>query len=256
MTGADRPVSIITGGTSGIGLATALRLARRGDRVVAGHHGPDGHDRAAALAQLQAADPDALVVDVDVADSASVASWVAEAASRHGRVDHVIANAGILRAAPIAEMTDAAWDEVLNVDLGGVVRVVRETVGHLGPGSSIVAVSSIVGAQYGWAEHAHYASAKAAVVALIRSLAIELGPAGVRANAIVPGVVRSPQSLDARHSLGADGLAAAARVIPLRRVGDVDEIAAVAEFLTSPASSFVSGHALFADGGHSAVMPG
>ena len=83
--------------------------------------------------------------------------------TRWGRLDTAVANAGILRAAPFAAMTDEQWDDVLQVDLHGVMRTARAAVAHLGAGGSIVAVSSIAGGVYGWAEHAHYATAKAGV---------------------------------------------------------------------------------------------
>ncbi|MDL9978411.1 SDR family NAD(P)-dependent oxidoreductase [Microbacterium sp. ASV49] len=252
MTGAS--VSIISGGASGIGRATAERLAARGDRVVIGRFPGDPHDAGLTLERVHAVGGEGLVVDLDVSRTDSVEQFVEEAVRAFGRVDHVIAGAGILRRAPFESMTDAQWEEVLQVDLHGVMRMARAAAPHLGRGGSITAISSIAGGVYGWQEHAHYAAAKAGVLGLIRSIAVEYGRRGVRANAIIPGLIETPQSLDGVNSLGADGLRQAGDYIPWGRVGTAEEVASVIEFFSSDASAYVSGQALTVDGALTVAM--
>jgi 3-oxoacyl-[acyl-carrier protein] reductase len=245
---AAQPVAIITGAASGIGAATAVSLVRNGYRVGIGTYSGDPHDPSKTLAAVQEVGGEGAVIEVDVRDTPSVQRFVDEALALWGRLDTAIANAGILRAAPFTAMTDEQWDDVLQVDLHGVMRTARAAAAHLSAGGSIIAVSSIAGGVYGWAQHAHYATAKAGVIGLVRSLAVELGPRGVRANAIIPGLIETPQSLDAVNSLGPEGLRAAAGYIPAGRVGRPDEIASVATFLASDAASYVNGQAIVVDG--------
>lgn len=247
-------VTAISGAASGIGRATAVRLAARGDRVVIGRYPGDPHDAGITLSEVREAGGDGIVVDLDVRSTESVNGFVAAAVETYGRLDHAIANAGILRRAPFEVMSDAEWDDMLQVDLYGVMRVVRAAVRHLGRGGSLVAVSSIAGGVYGWSEHAHYATAKAGVLGLVRSLAAEYGPRGVRANAVIPGLIETPQSLDAVNSLGPAGLAAAGREIPWGRVGRPAEVASVIAFLTSDDAAYVSGQAITVDGALTIAM--
>jgi 3-oxoacyl-[acyl-carrier protein] reductase len=107
---------------------------------------------------------------------------------------------------------------------------------------------------YGWEEHAHYAAAKAGVLGLIRSVAVELGPRQIRANAVIPGLIETPQSLDPVNSLGPEGLQRAGDDIPWGRVGRPEEVAEVIGFLTSPAANYVTGQALVVDGGLTVKM--
>jgi 3-oxoacyl-[acyl-carrier protein] reductase len=117
----------------------------------------------------------------------------------------------------------------------------------------LVAISSIAGGVYGWQEHAH-AAAKA-TVPVCRSLAVELAPRGIRCNAVIPGLIETPQSLDKQNSLGPEGLAKAARSIPLGRVGCPDDIARVVAFLTSDESRYLTGQSLIVDGGLTVRWP-
>ncbi|CAK6501157.1 3-oxoacyl-[acyl-carrier-protein] reductase (plasmid) [Pantoea sp. Nvir] len=250
-----QPVAAISGAASGIGLALATLYARRGIRVIAGFYPADPHDPTRAAAQVEAAGGEAIWLPLDVGSTPSVEGFMTEGIDRFGRLDYVVANAGILRRASIEEMSDAHWEAMLNVDLTGVMRCFRAAAPHLTAGASLVAVSSIAGGVYGWQDHTHYAAAKAAVPGICRSLAVELASRGVRCNAVIPGLIETPQSLDKQNSLGPEGLAKAAGAIPLARVGRPEEVASVIAFLTSDESSYLTGQSLIVDGGLTVRWP-
>lgn len=250
----ERPVAVITGAASGIGRACAAGYAADGVRVVIGTFPGDPHDPQETLALVERAGGAGTVVEVDVRDSAQVDRLAASAHEQYGRIDHVVANAGVLRRAPLEELTDEAWDDMLSVDLTGVMRTIRSCAPHLQAGGAVVAVSSIAGGVYGWEDHAHYATAKAGVLGLCRSLAVELAPRGVRVNAVIPGLIETPQSSDPVNSLGPEGLQRAGADIPFGRVGRPEEVADVIRFLTSPASRYVTGQEIVVDGGLTVKM--
>lgn len=248
-------VAVVTGAASGIGRAVAVGYAREGRHVLIASYPGDPHDPSETLRQVEEAGGTGQVVEVDVRDSAQVDA-LAETAAAHGRIDAVVANAGVLRRAAVEELTDAAWDDMLSVDLTGVLRTFRSCVPHLREGSAMVAVSSIAGGVYGWEDHAHYAAAKAGVLGLCRSLAVELAPRGIRVNAVIPGLIETPQSSDPVNSLGPEGLERAGADIPWGRVGRPEEVADVIRFLTSPASRYVTGQQIVVDGGLTVKMRG
>lgn len=248
-------VGVVTGAGSGIGRAVAIALGAAGARVVIGTHRGDAHDPEGTAAEVEYLGGEAVVIDGDVRSEEEIAALVGAAVDRWGRLDIVVPNAAIMRRDAVTQMTDEAWHEVLDVDLAGVVRTCRAAAREMdGPGA-IVAVGSIAGGITGWAEHAHYAAAKAGIVGAIRSLGVELGPRGIRVNAVMPGLVQTPQSLDPVGSVGADGLARGARSVPLRRIGLAEEVATAVRFLASDEASYITGQALVVDGGLSTVMP-
>ena len=148
-------------------------------------------------------------------------------------------------------MTDEKWDHTFDVDLKGMLRVIRPAapiMKRAGKGA-IVCLSSIMGVAYGWDEHVHYSSAKAGVVGLVRGLAVELARSGIRVNGIAPGYIRTAQLLSEQHSLGPAGAEAAGAFIPMGRIGEADEIADVALFLASHAARYMTGQVVTVDGG-------
>ncbi len=249
-------VALVTGAASGIGQALAVAYAQAGVAVVGGYFPGDPHDPQATQRAVEEAGGRCVMHPVDVRSAEAVDAFAQVALERFGRLDYAVANAGLLRAAPLAAMRDEQWHEMLDVDLTGVMRTFRAAAGRLADGGALVAVSSIAGGVYGWDAHAHYAAAKAGVLGLCRAVAVELAPRGIRCNAVIPGLVETPQSLDAVNSLGPAGLALAARGIPLGRVGRAREIATLIRFLTSDDASYITGQSIVADGGLTVRWPG
>jgi len=194
-----------------------------------------------------------VVAAVDVTRPADVDALVAKAVAELGGMHIVVANAGIARKVELADLDDAAWNKVVDVDLNGVWRCFRAALPHMqchGFGR-LLATSSVAGTVSAWPQHAHYTAAKAGLVGLVQTLAVEFGASGITANAIAPGVIRTPQALDPVNSLGPAGVDAVAAKIPIGRVGTPEDIAYVFLFLASAEASYVNGQLLVVDGARS-----
>lgn len=245
----DKRIVIITGAGIGIGHATAKAFAAIGDHVVV----TDILEKAgkATVEAITATGGSAEFLHYDVRSNDRADEIVRDVEARHGRIDVVVANAGIAHRTPLAELTDEKWDLTFDIDLKGIFRLVRAAA----PGmrarksGSIVALSSIMGIAYGWDEHVHYSSAKAGVVGLVRGLAVEMARDNVRVNGIAPGYVRTAQLLSEENSLGPVGAEKAAEFIPMRRLGTPEDIADVITFLASNAARYMTGQVLVVDGG-------
>ncbi|MET0854666.1 MAG: SDR family oxidoreductase [Microterricola sp.] len=240
---------VLTGGASGIGAATSVAFAQAGYDVVFGYHAKDPHDPWIVTRQIEAHGRRAHAVELDVRSTESVDHLFAVASERLASIDAVVANAGILQRHSIEQMRDEDWYDVIDVDLTGIMRVFRAASPRMGSGAALVAVASITGAIYGWAEHAHYAAAKAGIRGLVRSLAMEFGSRGIRVNTVIPGLVRTPQSLDEVQSLGEKALQALAPSVPIGRIGTPEDIAGVIRFLCSDDAQYVTAAELVVDGG-------
>lgn len=242
-------VAVISGGASGIGQALAVAYARAGAHSVVNYFPGDDHDVQQTITAVEAEGARCIALPADVRSTEECEAMAQAAINEFGRLDIAVAAAGILRRNALDDMTDDSWGEMLDVDLNGVLRVFRAAAAKMSEGGAMVATSSIAGGVYGWEEHAHYAAAKSGVLGLCRSLAVELAPQGIRVNAVIPGLIESPQSLDGANSLGKEGLEAAGSIIPWGRVGTTDECARTIRFLTSDDSAYVTGQELIVDGG-------
>jgi NAD(P)-dependent dehydrogenase (short-subunit alcohol dehydrogenase family) len=242
--------AIITGGEGSIGMATARALAAEGASVFLA-----GISEAGLRAGAAALGPRAAWQLTDVTDSAQVKAAVDAAVARFGRLDVVIANAGIAGATgPIADYPEDAFDQTLAVHVRGAFLLAKHAVPHLGAGASVIITSSVVGLTA--APHiAGYSTAKHAQVGLMRTLAAELAPRGIRVNTIHPGPVDNEFQHRVEEAATGAGRAAAGAVfdglIPLGRHAAPEEIARAMVFLASDDSSFVTGTTLAVDGGMS-----
>jgi NAD(P)-dependent dehydrogenase (short-subunit alcohol dehydrogenase family) len=251
MRGLDGKGVLITGGSSGIGLATAERFLREGARVFAS--GIDADQLARAVRDLAGLGP-VDGVGGDVGDEADVERLVDAAAGWLGRIDILINNAGIARKARFVEITAREWDRTIEVNLRGMFLVAQAVARRMladGRGGAIVNMAS-TNALGGEEEFAHYNASKGGVLQLTRTMALELGPNGIRVTCVCPGFIETPLN---------EVLASEEQMreyertkIPLGRRGRADEVAAAYAFLASDEASFVHGAALVVDGGQTAVM--
>jgi len=245
-------VALVTGGNSGIGLGIAEGLAQAGASVVI--WGTNEDKNRAAETRLLGHGVRVLAQKVDVSDEHAVVAAMAEAIAAMGRLDFVAANAGIGGGAAFTEMTSDIWRRVMSVNLDGVAWTLREACKHMverskagDPGGSLVVTSS-VSAIHGAPRNEAYASTKGAVIALIKGLAVEFGRRGVRANAIVPGWIRSDMTAGMQN-WEAFNEKVISRV-PAGRWGEPEDFAGIAVYLASDASRFHTGDTFVIDGGY------
>lgn len=247
-------VSIVTGAASGIGRATALLMARRGDRVVVSD--VDARGGAETVAMIQAEGGEARWIPCDIAREEQVAALVDGTLAIWGRLDHAVNNAGIEgEQASTADCTRENWDRVIGVNLTGTWLCMRHEIAAMCTGSAaevsgrtIVNVSSIAGL-IGLTAIPAYCASKHGMNGLTRVAALELAPRGIRVNAVCPGAIRTPMIDRFTHEDDATAADLVARH-PMGRMGEPEEIADVIAWLSSPASSFVTGQMLAADGGY------
>jgi 3-oxoacyl-[acyl-carrier protein] reductase len=240
---------LITGAGIGIGKATSFAFAHVGFHVaVTDVLAAEGEAVATAIREEGGS---ASFHRLDVRSTAQAEAVAAEIIAARGGIDVVVANAGIAHRVPLAELTDEKWDHTLEIDLKGMLRVVRPAIpGMKAKGvGAVICLSSIMGVAYGWDEHVAYSAAKSGVVGLVRGLAVELARSGIRVNGIAPGYIRTAQALSSEHSLGPEGLEQAASFIPMGRVGEPEDVADVVLFLASPAARYLTGQVVAVDGG-------
>jgi NAD(P)-dependent dehydrogenase (short-subunit alcohol dehydrogenase family) len=250
------PVALVTGGGTGIGAATAVALTAAGWSVVICGR------RASALQRVAEA-TGAHPVASDVTGTGEADRLVAETVQRHGRLDGLVLNAGIVRPGAVGDLSDADWESMVLTNLTAPWRLLRAALPHLVDSrGSIVGVAS-VSALRASGGIAGYNATKAGLTMLLQSVAVDHGPQGVRANVVCPGWTRTEMADEEMAALGQErGLDAegayrsATALVPLHRPAGADEVAAVITHLLSPAASYVNAAVIPVDGGHSAVDVG
>jgi NAD(P)-dependent dehydrogenase (short-subunit alcohol dehydrogenase family) len=243
-------VALVTGGASGIGRATAELFAREGARVAVADNSTDGSGTAAAI---KAAGGEAIFVQVDVSDSSQVAKMVEAALQTYGRIDILFNGAGILYYGTVLETDEQAWNRVISINLTGTYLFCRAVLPHMirQGGGSIINVASTVGAHDACANAVAYVTSKGGVTLFTKAVAIDHAKQGVRVNALVPGATDTPMI---RKALTPEALDALAASHPIGRLGRPEELAKAVLFLASDDASFVTGTAMYVDGGQAAKI--
>ena len=253
--------ALVTGASSGIGREVALSLARAGADVIVNYRS-NKDEAEEVVAQIKQMGRRTIAIRADVSNEDEVEAMFAQAVEAFGTLHIVVCNAGLQRDAPFHEMSMAQWEKVISVNLTGQFLCARSAVREFkrrGPdlalscaNGKIIHMSS-VHETIPWAGHANYAASKAGVMMLMKSLAQEVAPLGIRVNAIAPGAIKTPINKDAWET--PEALAALMKLVPYKRIGTPQDIGQAAVWLASDASDYVTGTSLFVDGGMT-LFPG
>ena len=247
--------AIVTGASRGIGEAIARRFAAEGARVLLAARDQEAIERIAR--ELTTQNAEAFATVCDVTNETSILDAVAESVRRFGGIDVLVNNAGASGPTPLDDRdvaADETWDAIVATNLTAVFRMTRAASPHLSRGARVINLSSVLG-RFGVAGHAAYCASKHGVIGLTRALALELAPRDITVNAICPGWVETEMARQGFRRFGSveKGREAAAKMAPLQRVLEPEEIAGLAAYLASEDARSVTGQAIVADGGQ--VMP-
>jgi glucose 1-dehydrogenase len=243
----DGRVALVTGASRGIGRAIALRLAEAGADVAINFVSDSSAPAVEELrAEIDRLGRNALVVQADASSKPAVDAMFAQVEAGLGPVQILVNNAGVDPITPIAAMDETEWQRTLDVNLTGPFLCLQRALARMEAGGSVINISSIHGATPRIGS-SHYSASKAGLDMLTKTAALELGPRGIRVNAIAPGAILTDINRERVVALGEETWR---RWIPLGRVGDAAEIADLAAFLASDAASYITGAVIYADGGY------
>ena len=245
----DGKVSLVTGGTSGIGLATANALAKEGAYVYI-----TGRRERELTTAVQQIGGNATAVRGDVSNARDLDRLFEQIREEKGRLDILFANAGIARYAALGNITEELYDSIFNVNVKGVLFTVQKALPLMPDGGSIILNASVVGSK-GLSSNSVYSATKASIRSFARTWTTDLKHRAIRVNAISPGTIDTPGLSDllASAEAGEQRRKMVASAIPLGRFGRPDEVAQAVVFLASDASSYITGSELFVDGGFAQV---
>ncbi|MBY4952657.1 MULTISPECIES: SDR family NAD(P)-dependent oxidoreductase [unclassified Pantoea] len=239
-------VALVTGGSKGIGAGIARQLAADGARVIVNY----ASDRDAAekvVVDIKATKGEAVAVAADVTSQTEVEALINTSIALFGRLDIVVNNAGVYQFAKIEESTEALYRRQFDINVLGPLLVSAAAAPHLGHGSSIINISSFVTRVF-IAESAIYSGAKGAIDAITGVLSLELGPRGIRVNAVNPGLIETEGSHSA-GAIGSDFQTWNEEQTPLGRIGQVEDVAPIVSFLASDEARWITGEIILASGG-------
>lgn len=239
----NNKTAIVTGAGRGIGRGIALVFADEGYRVVVSDL--DGASASVVAEEIIANGGEAIAIACDVSNAAAVATLFQQASEQFGAVDVLVNNAGIFPFISFAEMTEADWDKVIDVNLKSIFLCSQLAARQMQAGSRIISVSSIA-SLVGFAGLTHYCASKGGMNGMTRALALELADRQITVNAVLPGAIETP---GATGVLDPSAKAANLKNIPLGRMGQPEDIAHAVAFLASEKASYITGQSLVVDGG-------
>lgn len=246
----EQKVALITGASRGIGKSIALRLAKKGMKVVVNYN--KSREKAeAVIEEIRDNNGDAIPVQGDVGNFEQIQDIFKSVNQNVGSIEVLVNNAGITRDTALVRMSGDDWMDVLNTNLNGAFYCIKAAAFDMMKRKSgrIVNISSL-SSYYGAPGQANYASSKAGIIGLTRCLASEFGPMNITVNAVIPGLIPT----DMTNKIPPDKMQMIASKIPLKRLGDTNEIASLVEFLVSESASYITGQVIMADGGLSCSL--